>query len=261
MLIEWTTESRRAPSVVEPVAVSGDDEERVVDADADADHGGDLGRERGHVEQVGEQLDDRQSDADAGERGDDRQAHGQERTEGDEEDHDRGQDADCLAGGHGLFDEHRPAELDLHGVVARGLDDGPHVRGFIEVDIVGPLVELDLGVGDGLGGGDEALGAGVVVERGRHRGDVGLLGQLVEHGLHDGQHLGTGRRRTVLDPPHDLAGVTGPVEVLTQDVERLGGVAAGEIEGLQQGAARGLAGDAEPDKRDHPQEEDERRRS
>ena len=86
-----------------------------------------------------------------------------------------------------------PAELELHRVVARVLHQVAHAGGLGEVDVVGPLVELDLGVGDRLRRRDEALVGRVAVERRRHRGDVGLLGQLVEHRLHDGQHRGIGR--------------------------------------------------------------------
>ena len=45
----------RIESLVEPLAVSRDDEQGVVDADAEPDHGGELGGELGHRRGVGEQ--------------------------------------------------------------------------------------------------------------------------------------------------------------------------------------------------------------
>ena len=43
----------------QPLPVAGDDEQRVVDADAEADQQRELARERGHVDHVREQADDR----------------------------------------------------------------------------------------------------------------------------------------------------------------------------------------------------------
>ena len=75
------------------LAVSGDDEEGVVDPDADADHRGDLRREVRRAEDVGQHTDARGRDADADERGHDRKSHGDQRTEGDQQHDDRGEDA------------------------------------------------------------------------------------------------------------------------------------------------------------------------
>ena len=82
---------------LESLAVAGDDEQRVVDADADADHRGQRRREALQRVHVREQADDRQPDRDAGERDDDRQHHREHRTERDQQDEDRGEDADALA--------------------------------------------------------------------------------------------------------------------------------------------------------------------
>ena len=44
--------------VVQPLAVAGDDDQRVVDADADADHRRDRTRELGHRQEAGDDADD-----------------------------------------------------------------------------------------------------------------------------------------------------------------------------------------------------------
>ena len=92
-----STTAPRVAALVQALAVPGDDEQRVVDAHADADHGGQLGAERRHDQPGGEQGDDGEADADAEQGGEDRQAHGEHRAEGDEQDDDGGEDADGLA--------------------------------------------------------------------------------------------------------------------------------------------------------------------
>src|SRR5262249_39207605 len=64
---------------VEPFAVAGDDEQRIVDADTDADHGYRLVREARHREAVGHQTHDRDAGSHAEDSRHDRQAHGQHR--------------------------------------------------------------------------------------------------------------------------------------------------------------------------------------
>ena len=80
----------------EELAVPGDEEQGVVDSDAEPDHGGELGRpardhhhmaderHRGHTEHQPEQGHS------------DRETHCDHRTEGDQQDHDRGGDPDHL---------------------------------------------------------------------------------------------------------------------------------------------------------------------
>ena len=80
--------------LVEPVAEAGEDEERVVDADAEADHRRQLRRELGGVEDVGAERDQAEADAEGEERGEERQAHRHDRAEGEQQDDDRGQQAD-----------------------------------------------------------------------------------------------------------------------------------------------------------------------
>ena len=73
---------------VELLAVAGDDEQRVVDADAEADHQADERREVGDLHEVAGQDHERATEADAEQRDADRQAHGQHRAERDDQDDD-----------------------------------------------------------------------------------------------------------------------------------------------------------------------------
>ena len=93
---------------LQSLAVARDDEQRVVDADADADHRRQRRREALQRIDVREQTDDREPDRDAGERDDDRQRHREHRTERDQQDDDRGEDADAFTRQRrplGLLDE------------------------------------------------------------------------------------------------------------------------------------------------------------
>ena len=71
--------------------VPGDDEQRVVHADAQADQGRHDRAERGRRQQVAEQPDDGEPGADAEQRGHHRQAHRQQRAEADQQHDHRGE--------------------------------------------------------------------------------------------------------------------------------------------------------------------------
>ena len=86
-----------AHALVEVLAVPGDDEQGVVDADAEADHGAQDEGELGDVEEGRQDADGGGTDEDAHQGGDDRQAHGHHRAEGDEQHDDGDADADQLA--------------------------------------------------------------------------------------------------------------------------------------------------------------------
>ena len=100
---------------LESLSVAGDDEQRVVDAHTDADH---RRQRRGEALQrihVRQQTDDGKPDRDTGQRDDDGQHHREHRPERDQQDDDRGEDADPLARQRrplGLLDE-LPAETHL----------------------------------------------------------------------------------------------------------------------------------------------------
>ena len=71
------------------VAVARDDEEGVVDADAEPDHQRELGREVDHVDEAAAKSDQAQTGAEAEQRRHDRQAHREQRAEAEQK-HDDG---------------------------------------------------------------------------------------------------------------------------------------------------------------------------
>ena len=73
------------------LAVPGDDEQGVVDADAEPDHRADGRRGGGDVQAAGQQHDAAEPDGDGDQREHDRHEGGHDRAEGDEEDDERGE--------------------------------------------------------------------------------------------------------------------------------------------------------------------------
>ena len=141
----------RIESLGEALPVPSDDEQRVVDAHADPDHRRELRGEVGCRDGMADELDERDTDADAEERDEDRQAHREQRAERDEQDHDGGEDADEFGGTDpGILLEHAPAQRDLRALdLLRGCvgqrADRVERRGR---DIAGALVELHGCVGN-----------------------------------------------------------------------------------------------------------------
>ena len=134
---------------LQALPVAGDDEQGVVDADAEADHRHHLHREVGHRDEVAEQRDEGGADAESEQGRADRQPHRQHRTEGQDEDDDGGDDAVDLA----------LRELELAERITAVLDGQPLDAGVLlavvldlraEVeDLLEPLVgDVELGVGD-----------------------------------------------------------------------------------------------------------------
>jgi hypothetical protein len=93
--------------------VAGDDEQRVVDAHADADHCRDLTGEVRCVDERGPEGDGGERDEDARDRGDDRESHRDDRAEGEQQDHDRSEETDELGGRQLAVGEHVAAESHL----------------------------------------------------------------------------------------------------------------------------------------------------
>ena len=87
----------RAKAFTEALAVAGDDEQGVVDADPEPDHGHQLRAEAGVDQQMTDQGDHSVPDADADQGGDDGQAHGHDGPEGQEHDDDGGGDPEPFA--------------------------------------------------------------------------------------------------------------------------------------------------------------------
>ena len=122
----------RLQPLVEAVAEAGEDEQRVVDADAEPDHRRQLRRELGGVEDVGAERDQAEADAEREQRGDDRQPHRHHRAEGDQQDHDRRQQADREGGVAAFFFgadflDRLAAELDLQAVAVGASGDRDHL--------------------------------------------------------------------------------------------------------------------------------------
>ena len=123
-------------AAVELVAVAEDDEERVVDADAEAEHRRQRRRHHRDVDEVAEQPDQPEAGDQRDDGGEDRHAGGDERAEGDREDHDAGGQADHLAAPRVLLrepDAEHAAGLHLDARVPRrlrgGHDLGSRARG------------------------------------------------------------------------------------------------------------------------------------
>ncbi len=185
----------RLQPLVEAVAEAGEDEERVVDADAEADHRRQLRREVGGVEDVGAERDQAEADAEGEEGGDQRQAHRHHRAEGQQQDDDRGKQAD-REGGVAPSSSARtssigaPPTLDLQVVAVRRL--GRSTISFLMsslFELVGGDVVLDGRVGDFAVFADRAGASGRV-----GAGDFADVRQLFRFG-EDALHLLAHRRR------------------------------------------------------------------
>jgi hypothetical protein len=121
-------------ALLEEHAVAADEEERVVDANAEADHRGQRGCNRRHVRHVAEQADQREPDEQAEDRRDDRQAHRHERPEREGEDDHRGDKANHFAAlGRWLRElgADRPARRDLHARLLAGVSRVEDVLGNV----------------------------------------------------------------------------------------------------------------------------------
>ena len=221
----------------EVLAVAGDEEEGVVDAHTDADHGDHLRRPRRDVDEVVDEAEGAGAEGEAEQGGADRQAHGDDRTEGDEQDDDGGDDADHLAGaGAGLFEDEEQLTV--------GFDPQP-------VSLVELLAEL-LEILEGDGGDrvarrvldtDERDGAVGRQLRFAHRDDVVEFGELgadlVDRGSVVGDRLAGGDRGD-----DELGARAGRVELgLFEQDQRIVAVLAGHREGVFEVASDGGVGD------------------
>ena len=248
----------RVLSARELRAMPREDEERVVDADREADHDREHG---GGVRHRRERRDDRDAaerGADADERGEQRQAGREQRAERDEQHHAREEHAEDLGDREpevGVL-EHLAAERDHESRVAPGLAGGGHGldRGIRHVG--GGAVELHLDVGRARV--IRHLLAGVLVERAEHARDAV---DALELGLHRGDR---GAVRLVLDgcPVGRLddglhRGARGLREDGGELVDRLLRLGAGDGVGLLELAAEADAGAEEGGEGDRPGRDDE----
>ena len=126
-------------------AEAGEHEQRVVDADADADQAGHGGREVGHVDEGGEDGDEAGRDAEAEQGDGERQAGGDDRAEGDQQDHRGGHHADALRAPAllGVLDHHT-ADGDLHVIGAALLGQPDQLLPGLGRDVPAAAGELEL---------------------------------------------------------------------------------------------------------------------
>src|SRR5690606_25874660 len=144
-------------AVGELVAVPGEDEQGVVDADGQAQHRAERRGHRGDVDPGGEGHQREHRHAHADDRGDDGDQRGQQRAEDDGEDDQGDDDADDLAGAEGDLSalEHLPAQVRLELCRVRGLDQRGDLLDRLGGVGAGGEVHLELGDDGGV-----VLGAG-----------------------------------------------------------------------------------------------------
>jgi hypothetical protein len=222
------------------------DEQRVVDADADPDQAGDRRRPVGDVDDVREQHDQpARRDAEAEEGDQQRQAGGDHRAEGDQQ-HDRGaEEPEALRAGGLLRGVDRiAAELDLEAVAAVLLRSGDQLLATLLRDVPARDRQRERRGADLAVLGDPDFGG---------RGDVVDLLGLGEEGVDAFLRGGALSARGVLPDDVDLLpGVAGEA-VLGQLARGLGLGARGVVVGVVFAGQRGADAD-DHDERGDPRQ-------
>ena len=131
-----------AEPAAQAVARPGEDEQRVVDADPEADEDAELRGERGHADRVGQHVDDRQSRDQSDRRAEQRQQRGQDRAEEQQQHDQRRGHADERAGGGTRVGGRGDIthDVDLHAGRVRGpggVDEGGRLVSRDAVGILG----------------------------------------------------------------------------------------------------------------------------
>jgi prolipoprotein diacylglyceryl transferase len=241
------------------VAVPGDDEQGVVDADPDGHEHDGRGPELGDVHAVGGQHHHGDAGGDPEQRRDQRERHGEHGAEGHQEDHHRSQETDRFGGRVLLLEEHLAAQIDLD--LGRHVGVGPHcchLVGPAEGVVLIRFVEQHLGEGDLPAGCDLGITAFVVGAEDAHLGDSG--GHVGEEALHGGPDRGvvdTGGQ-AVIHPEDDLPGVAAAVAqaTLLQQVVRVLALGAGDGEVVTQLTAGDTGKNGETGGQSDPAEDD-----
>jgi hypothetical protein len=194
-------------AISEAAAVPGDDEERVVDADADADHRRSAGRPVRDIDDAAQQLSEGHRHAEAEHGGEQRQPHRHRRAEGEQQDQGGRDEADPLPTNGGCLGQRRDraAGLDLQGVVAGGEEGFDEGLGLCRGVLVRGLVERDETVRGPPVLGD--LAGATFAERAGDTRHVGGGGDAEENVLRT--RADRGRGETVLGVEDDLDGVAG----------------------------------------------------
>ncbi len=234
-------------AAAEKLGEAGDQQQRVVDADAETDHRGHHRGRRAHVHGGGEQGDPGGADRQAGDGYDDRESGADHGAESQHQDQQRCDDADQLAApAHrsGCGVGQLAAELDLDPGVT-GRSDGPFQRREV-------LHQVGVGHRHVVPHGEQG-GVPVLAEprRGHRDGVIHLPESLGERTGHVGTDGGA------VGGVHDDAGagVAGTRGVLTQLVDADLGPRAGDVP-VVLGRAADAAGEGEDTDRDqHPGED------
>jgi hypothetical protein len=156
--------------------VARHDEQRVVDADAEADHRRERRRDGRDLGHLAEQCDEREADHEADDRGDDGQAHGDDRPEREQEDEHGHRQADGLARvrlglGHLLAEV--AADADRQARVADRVGLGDDALRVVRAEVARARAQVQRDVADPLVL-REVRGPGLR-ERARRRPDVRIL--------------------------------------------------------------------------------------
>ena len=237
--------------------VAAEDEQRVVDADPETDHGAEHRRHRSDGE-VGRQEHEREGGHAGGEQRDpDRQDRGEERAEQQEQDHHRDDDPDHVGavGCRRVLDVDDGAavlHLDARGGgrgarrLERGRQRGPGKVG--EAALVGDGRDGDAAVGRHARHRAEGIGhsrhTGLALHRGEHRLDGGLIG-------------GRPERRAGLRREHDRRGrLLLRREPLLEQVRRLLRVGAGDGEDVAVDVVQRRCGNGQRDREQQPRADD-----
>lgn len=240
----------RVVPVEEVLAEAGGEEERVVDAHAEADHGGQGGGGGREADDARDDADDAEAHADADHRGEQGQQGGGDAAEGEQEDQQGHEDARRLAG---PVVGRRPDDLVQVSAV-RDLHAGGAGRGGGRVERAGVLVPegLDLPVEGHRGVG------GTAVRAGHDRGGGGDVGHPREAGRALVEGLAVpGQGAGVHVEDHASVGVPDPGGGRGQQIGAGTGLRAGEgdLVAVDRGgepAAEHRAGQQQEPGRDHP---------
>ncbi len=203
-------------------AVSGDDEQRVVDADAEADHRAERGGEVGDRHHVRQQRDDAGADADTEQRDSDRQTHGQDRAEGEDQHDDRERDADQLGFGRLELAERLATDLDLETFDVGGNHADDVGADLSRLRLGQVLGQVDLSechqAGEVTLGRDLSTSHALLGIR-AGESDTRNLRDLVEQIRHRGLHLGIVHALIGAEDDRARPSAAGATEVLVQRVE------------------------------------------
>ena len=251
---------------MQTLAVTHDDEQRVVDADAEPDHDRDGRRVVGHGEHAADECGQSDAGADAGDGDGERQTHRQHRSERQDQDHDREGEPDELGLGGLELTERGTAGQDAQTVDGRSVigDRSTDLGCLGVVDVFGQedLRERELS-GEWAFAGDLPAAVGYVWRQDGRPGMLGHTGVVREAGVDEREELGhrshdAGIVDALLGGEDDAARLSAGAErreMLLQDGETVGAVGVRNVERLLVGRADRTDSDEDADECGQPQPE------